>query len=75
MFNELEPTPLEIIESIDMNRLLEHGHKVKMVYEDFETYSVDTTEDLKRVERLMVTDKLMMQYMNDRESNKPLLRV
>ena len=61
-FNELEPTPLEIIESIDMNRVLEHGYKVKMVMEDFETYSVDTPEDRDRVEQAMKNDPLTKKY-------------
>lgn len=61
-FNELEPTPLEKIESIDMNRFLEHGYKVKMVLEDFETYCVDTPEDLAKVEKLMKSDRLVVQY-------------
>src|SRR3989344_1603499 len=52
-FAELEPTQLEIVESIDMNRFLGHGHKVKMVSQDFETYSVDTPADLAKVERRM----------------------
>ncbi len=30
-FNELTPTPLEKIESVDMMRVLEHSFKVKMV--------------------------------------------
>ena len=58
-FNQLEPSPLEIIESIDMLRVLEHGFKVKMVLTKFETYSVDTINDLKRVENLMKKDKLI----------------
>lgn len=61
-FNELEPTPLEKIESIDMNRVLEHGHKVKMVLTDFDTYSVDTPEDLAKVEKLMQEDPLVAKY-------------
>jgi len=61
-FNELEPTPLEIIESIDMNRFLEHGYKVKMVLEDYETYSVDTPADRDRVEEAMKNDPLLNQY-------------
>ena len=61
-FNELSPTHLERIESIDMNRVLEHGHKVKMVLEDFETYSVDTPQDLEKVERLMSSDTLVKEY-------------
>lgn len=52
-FNEIAPTPLEEIESVDMMRLLEHGEKVKMVYADEVTYSVDTPADLKNVITLM----------------------
>ncbi len=52
-FNRLEPTPLEKIESVDMLRVLEHGYKVKMVCSPHVTYSVDTVEDLKKVEMLM----------------------
>ena len=61
-FNELKPTPLEIIESVDMMRILEHGYKVKMVPIAYDTYSVDTTDDLQRVEKLMKNDELMRQY-------------
>ena len=61
-FNSLEPTPLEKVESIDMNRVLEHGHKVKMVYEEFETYSVDTLEDFKKVEECLAKDGLVKTY-------------
>lgn len=63
-FNLWEPTPLERIESIDMNRVLEYGHKVKMVYEEFETYSVDTQEDLKKVEKFMTNDQLVKTYIS-----------
>ena len=63
-FGQMQPTPLEEIESIDMNRVLEYGHKVKMVHEDFETYCVDTPEDLKRVEKLMSDDSLVKKYKN-----------
>ncbi len=61
-FNELEPTPLEIIESIDMNRVLEYGFKVKMIPEYFETQAVDTLSDLKKVEELMSGDNLIAHY-------------
>ena len=33
-FNKLESTPLEIIESVDMMRVIEHGCKVRMVFAD-----------------------------------------
>ena len=52
-YTRLKPTPLEIIESVDMLRVLEHGQKVKMVATRFDTRAVDTPEDLQRVERLM----------------------
>lgn len=61
-FNELKPTPLEIIESVDMLRVLEHGYKVKMVFSKFDTYSVDTPEDLKHVEGLLAKDALYALY-------------
>jgi 3-deoxy-manno-octulosonate cytidylyltransferase (CMP-KDO synthetase) len=63
-FNELPQTPLEIIESVDMLRVLEQGYKVKMVLSEYETYSVDTLEDLKRVESIMTNDTLMQGYAN-----------
>ncbi len=61
-FNNLPPTPLEIIESIDMLRLLEHGYKVKIVPTESDSYSVDTPEDLAKVEQLMESDPLFAQY-------------
>jgi len=49
----LEPTPVEIAESIDMMRVLENGYKVRMIPTLYNTYAVDTVEDLKKVEELM----------------------
>jgi 3-deoxy-manno-octulosonate cytidylyltransferase (CMP-KDO synthetase) len=57
-YNGLKPTPLEIAESVDMMRVLEHGMKVKMVPTNYNTHAVDTEEDLKTVERLMQTESL-----------------
>ena len=53
-YTNLEPTPLEIIESVDMMRVLEHGFKVKMVQTEYVTHPVDTLDDLKKVEGLML---------------------
>ncbi len=61
-FNELEPTPLEIVESIDMNRFIEHGYRIKMVLQDFKTQAVDTPEDLEKVERHMSQEDLFKSY-------------
>jgi 3-deoxy-manno-octulosonate cytidylyltransferase (CMP-KDO synthetase) len=66
-FNRLPQTPLEIAESVDMLRVLENGYKVKMVHSKYETYSVDTAEDLKKVEDLMSNDPLIRMYTSKRE--------
>lgn len=52
-YTKLSPTPLEIAESIDMMRVLEHGMSVRMVPTKHETRAVDTPEDLRIVEDLM----------------------
>jgi 3-deoxy-manno-octulosonate cytidylyltransferase (CMP-KDO synthetase) len=49
----LDPAPLEIVESVDMMRVLEHGLKVKMVDTKHQTYAVDTAEDLLKVENFL----------------------
>jgi 3-deoxy-manno-octulosonate cytidylyltransferase (CMP-KDO synthetase) len=61
-FNELPPTSLENIESVDMLRVLEHGYKIKMVMSDYDTYSVDTPQDLVKVEKLMKGSELLTKY-------------
>ena len=53
-YNKMKPTPLEIAESVDMMRVLEHGMKVKMVPTKHNTKAVDTQEDLNQVELLMM---------------------
>ncbi|MAG68952.1 MAG: 3-deoxy-manno-octulosonate cytidylyltransferase [Acidobacteria bacterium] len=46
-------TPLESSEAIDMLRILEHGHQVRMVPTQHSSHPVDTPEDLQRVAELM----------------------
>lgn len=52
-YTSLAPTPLEIAESVDMMRILEHGMKVRMVPTKYSSKAVDTPEDLRKVEGLM----------------------
>tara|TARA_Y100000766_G_C18872755_1_gene589194 strand:+ start:758 stop:1519 length:762 start_codon:yes stop_codon:yes gene_type:complete len=52
-YTRMEPTPLEIAESIDMLRILEHGKKVYIAPTIYQTKAVDTLEDLKVVEEMM----------------------
>lgn len=61
-YTNLNPTPLEIIESVDMNRFLENGIKVKMVPTAYQTYAVDTLQDLALVEKYMKKDNLIKKY-------------
>ena len=63
-YNSLNPTPLEIIESVDMMRVLENGEKVKMIYISEENFSVDTLEDLNNVRKVMKNDELIKNYLN-----------
>ena len=49
----MTPTPLEIVESVDMMRILEHGFRVHMVPTIYDTKAVDTLEDLKKVEQVL----------------------
>jgi 3-deoxy-manno-octulosonate cytidylyltransferase (CMP-KDO synthetase) len=52
-YTRMTPTPLEIAESVDMLRILEHGYKVRMAPTRYNTQAVDTPDDLKKVERLL----------------------
>jgi len=62
-YSSLEPTPLEIVESVDMNRVLEHGYSVKLIETKEESFAVDTQDDLKFVEKKMKNDLLMKSYL------------
>lgn len=61
-FNELEQTPFEIIESVDMLRLLENGYKIKMIESRFKTFAVDTLGDIENVEIALINDPLLPSY-------------
>jgi len=62
-FTNLEPTPLEIIESVDMNRAVEHGYKVKIVETKGKMIGVDIPEDVSKVEEILKSDPLVKNYM------------
>ena len=62
-FSQLDPTPLEVAESIDMMRFIEHGRKVKMVETSFSTHAVDNPADLELVEELLHQDALTQHYI------------
>jgi 3-deoxy-manno-octulosonate cytidylyltransferase (CMP-KDO synthetase) len=49
----LEPTPLERAESLEQLRALEHGIRIKAVETRYESFEVNTAEDLEQVRRLL----------------------
>jgi 3-deoxy-manno-octulosonate cytidylyltransferase (CMP-KDO synthetase) len=62
-FNNLEETELEIIESVDMMRVLEHGMNVRLVPFKGKNVSVDTPNDLTRAEKEMKIDNTTKKYL------------
>lgn len=52
-FAALAPTPLELSESLEQLRALEHGHAIMTVESRHEALGVDTPDDLERVRRLL----------------------
>lgn len=61
-FVELDASPLEMVESVDMNRFLEHGVPVHMEETKFLIEAVDTPGDLIRVKSIMKNDRLFQSY-------------
>lgn len=62
-FNKMEPAEIEIAESIDLNRCLEHGDDVQMALSPDPTISVDTPEDLLRASKALESDRYISQYI------------
>jgi len=62
-FNKMPESELEIIESIDMNRVLEHGGKIRIVPTDELTIGVDVPEELEQVEKILLNDLIAEKYL------------
>lgn len=62
-FTRLAPTPLEKAESVDMMRLLEHGHSIPLVETRYPSLSVDTPGDLRVAVEAMKKDRLAKTYL------------
>lgn len=50
---KLKPSALEMAESLEQLRWLEHGYKIQLVQTTFDSHCVDTPEDVEKVLRLM----------------------
>jgi 3-deoxy-manno-octulosonate cytidylyltransferase (CMP-KDO synthetase) len=61
-FVNLKTTSLEIIESVDMNRLLENNIPIYMKETKYPSDAVDTLADLERVNAKMENDTLFQKY-------------
>jgi 3-deoxy-manno-octulosonate cytidylyltransferase (CMP-KDO synthetase) len=68
-YNSMQPTPLEIIESVDMLRIVERGIKIRMIETKFDVKAVDAPSDVPLVESAMMDDDLYPLY-----TGKPTLR-
>ena len=53
IFSEQLPQYLETVEGVEMYRLLEHGFRIKMIETNDDSVSVDTVDDLMRLQRIM----------------------
>jgi 3-deoxy-manno-octulosonate cytidylyltransferase (CMP-KDO synthetase) len=62
-FNAKRETTLEIAESVDMNRIIETGGKIRMVPIEQFTIGVDTQEELLEAENCLLTDSVVKMYL------------
>ena len=64
-FGKMAQTPLEIVERIDMMRVIENGLPVQLVYSEKETIGVDTPADKARAEQILRSDPVTKTHMKD----------
>ena len=69
-FNAMKETALERIESVDMNRVIESGEKIRMVLALAFTIGVDTPEELKAAEKRLREDPVVHRYMRPKARKK-----
>lgn len=50
-YQRLSPTPLQLEEDLEQLKVLEHGYRIKVALTDKASMSVDTPEDLKKIEQ------------------------
>ena len=61
-FNLMSESPLEKIESVDMNRILEAGGKIRMAPIENITIGVDTLEEAEQVSAILINDPIFIKY-------------
>jgi 3-deoxy-manno-octulosonate cytidylyltransferase (CMP-KDO synthetase) len=63
-YTNLKPTPLEVLESIDMMRLLENNFEINAVISSSPILGVDNPEDIAKAELMMTKDMLLEIYQD-----------
>ena len=63
-FSNLSPTPLEITESVDFLRIIEHGYDIRAVVIDKELFGVDEPEHVARIEKILNEDINQLELLN-----------
>lgn len=66
-FQEMMPTPLEVAESVELLRAVEHGVSVMTVISNYNSISVDTEKDLREAEKIMAHDEFYPLYADGRK--------
>lgn len=62
-FNQLPESPLEVVESCDSNRIVDHGYRQRIAPYPYQpSFSVDSPEDIFKVEEHIVSDNLWGTY-------------
>lgn len=61
-FQNMAPTPLEMAESIEFLRAVEHGFKVRAIQSPYRNVSVDTEPDRQEAEAAMKNDEFYPRY-------------
>jgi 3-deoxy-manno-octulosonate cytidylyltransferase (CMP-KDO synthetase) len=56
-FAALPPSPLELAESLEQLRALEHGFRIRVIETPFHSVGVDTEADLERVRQIFQREK------------------
>jgi len=63
-YTNLKPTPLEVLESIDMMRLLENNFEINAVISSSPILGVDNPADIAKAELMMTKDMLLEIYQD-----------
>lgn len=73
VYSQLEETPFERAESVDMLRVLEHGYAIAGVIADYSTVGVDRPSDVPLVEKILRQDALQKSLLDRISAANPVM--